>query len=69
MRLPSEWYQMERTIAQWFPHMRPAQQRGLALWVYGAILARSACQNAVITALLALSSWHALRQYLREWLY
>lgn len=69
MRLPSEWYQMQPTIAQYFPDLRPAQQRGLTLWVYGTILARSACQNAVITALLRLSSWHSLRQYLREWLY
>lgn len=69
MRLPSEWYQMQQTIAQHFPELRPAQQRGLALWVYGAILARSACQNAVIAALLAVGPWYSLRQHLREWLY
>lgn len=69
MRYPPEWYQMNETIAEWFPNLRPAQQRGLALWVYGAVLARSACQNAVIAALLAVGAWHGLRQYLREWLY
>ena len=69
MRLPSEWYQMQQAIAQHLPNLRPGQQRGLALWVYGAIMAQSACQNAVIAALLMVGSWHSLRQYLREWLY
>lgn len=69
MRYPSEWYQMNEVIAEHFPNLRPAQQRGLALWVYGAVLARSACQNAVVAALLAIGAWHALRQQLREWLY
>ncbi len=69
MRYPPEWYQMNETIAQRFPELRPAQQRGLALWVYGTVLAHSACQNAVIAALLAVGAWHALRQHLREWLY
>src|SRR5450759_900306 len=36
---------------------------------YGTILAGSACQNAVVTALLVLGHWHALRQQLREFLY
>jgi len=69
MRVPPEVYQIESTLAQRFPHLRPAQQRGLALWVYGTILAQSACQSAVSTALLVLGTWHALRQRLREWLY
>jgi len=69
MRVPSELYQIETTLAQRFPTLRPAQQRGLALWVYGTILAQSACQSAVITALLFLGTWHTLRQRLREWLY
>lgn len=69
MRSPSEWYQMQQAIAHHLPNLRPAQQRGLALWVYGAIMAQSACQNAVMAALLMVGSWHALRQYLREWLY
>ena len=42
---------------------------GLALWVCGAILAGSACQNAVASALSPWGKWNSLRQYLREWLY
>lgn len=69
MRFPPALYQMEHTLRQQFPALRPGQQRGLALWVYGTILAQSACQTAVIAALLTLGSWSALRQALREWLY
>ena len=69
MRFPSEWYQMHQSIAQYFPNLRPAQQRGLTLWVYGTILAQSACQNAVITTLVAVGFWQTVRQHLREWLY
>src|ERR687896_376184 len=69
MRFPQEWYQMEQAIAQHFPNLRPSQQRGLTLWVYGTILAQSSCQSAVITALWTIGAWHSLRQYLREWLY
>jgi hypothetical protein len=48
----------------------PAQRRGLAFWVYGAVQAGSACQNAVIAALVPGSGRHVstVRQYLREWL-
>ena len=42
---------------------------GLVLWVCGAILAGSACQNAVASALSPWGAWNNLRQYLREWLY
>ena len=45
------------------------QLTGLALWVCGAILAGSTCQNAVASALSARGNWNSLRQYLREWLY
>lgn len=69
MRFPREWYQMNQEIEQRFPDLRPAQKRGLALWVYGTIMANSACQNAVISALTTFSTFHTLRQYLREWLY
>jgi Transposase DDE domain len=69
MRFPPEWYQMTQAITTHFPHLRPAQQRGLAWWVYGTILAQSACQQAVVTALLTYGAWHAVRQRLREWLY
>ena len=40
-----------------------------SLWVCGAILAGSACQNAVASALSPWRKWNNLRQYLREWLY
>lgn len=69
MRLPRECYQMAEQLAQYLPVLRPAQRRGLALWVYGAVLAQSACQNAVVSALVAVGGFHTVRQYLREWLY
>ena len=70
MRVPRDCYQLEETIGAFLPALRPAQRLGLALWVYGAVVAGSACQAAVVTALLPLGgSAHALRQYLREWLY
>ena len=69
MRVPPVLYQIEARLTQQFPSLRPAQQRGLALWVYGTILAQSACQTAVLSALLTLGSSSALRQRLREWLY
>ncbi|MBI2321326.1 MAG: hypothetical protein HYU88_04345 [Chloroflexi bacterium] len=46
MRYPPACYQMLAIIAQHLPHVRPAQQRGLALWVWGTVLAQSACQPA-----------------------
>jgi hypothetical protein len=72
MRFPAECYQMRETIdAHFSACLSPTQRRGLACWVCGTILARSACQNAVIAALLplGLGSFTSLRQYLREWLY
>ena len=42
-----------------------AQRRGLALWVYGTILAGSACQTAVLLALrpvFGLTAQHASRR-------
>ena len=70
MRVPREVCQVEAEIATRLPGLRPAQRLGLALWVYGAVLAGSACQVAVIAALLPLGATaHALRQRLRDWLY
>ncbi len=69
MRLPSECYQMQQTVEHYLPHLTRSQVRGLAPWVYGTILAESGCQNAVVTALLAVGRWNNLRQHLREWLY
>ncbi|MGN6812183.1 MAG: hypothetical protein ACTHMP_15045, partial [Thermomicrobiales bacterium] len=72
MRFPPGYYQIEQMITAYLPHLRPAQRRGLALWVAGTILARSACQHAVLAALRVghpPRAWHALRQRLREWCY
>ena len=69
MRLPSECYQMQKTTETHLPHLSQPQLTGLALWVCGAILAGSACQNAVASALSPWGRWNSRRQYLREWLY
>jgi hypothetical protein len=69
MRCPAECYQVQEALAVYLPQLRPAQRRGLTLWVSGTILAHSSCQNAVISALFWLGRWHTVRQYLREWLY
>ena len=66
MRLPRECYQMQQVIETHLPHLSRPQLTGLVLWVCGAILAGSACQNAVASAR---GNWNSLRQYLREWLY
>jgi hypothetical protein len=69
MRVPPAVYQIEQTLAHHLTPLRPAQARGLALWVYGTVLAHSACQSAVIAALVLCGTYHGLRQRLREWLY
>ena len=69
MRLPRECYQMQQMIETHLPNLTQAQLYGLVLWVCGAILAGSACQNAVASALSPWGRWNNLRQYLREWLY
>ena len=51
MRLPKECYQMQKVIETHLPDLSQPQLTGLALWVCGAILAGSACQNAVASAL------------------
>src|SRR3954449_6906283 len=68
MHVPRELYPIERALAEHLPHLRGPQRRGLALWVLGAVLAQSACQAAVLAALLTWAPYHALRQRLREWL-
>ena len=73
MRLPRECYQMQQVIETHLPHLTQPQLTGLAWWVCGTILAGSACQNAVASALSIRGNWNNLRQYLRqylrEWLY
>lgn len=70
MRFPPGSYQIAQAIGMYLSHLRPAQRRGLVLWVCGTVLAHSACQHAVLAALRVghpPASWHALRQRLREW--
>jgi hypothetical protein len=51
------------------PHLRPAQQRGVGLWVEGLLAAGSSCERAVLTALEPLGlPEHATRARLREFL-
>ena len=54
MRLPRECYQMQQMIETHLTHLSGPQLTGLVLRVCGAILAGSACQNAVASAPLAL---------------
>jgi hypothetical protein len=68
MHVPPQLRPMEEALAERLPGLRPPQRRGLALWVLGAVLARSAWQSAVLAALLPWAPFHALRQRLREWL-
>src|SRR3982751_5592887 len=82
MHVPPQLHPMERALAARPPHprrggralaarlprLRPPRRRGLALWVLGAVPARSACRAAVLAALLPWAPYHALRQRLREWL-
>ena len=69
MRLPRECCQVQQVIEAHLPHLTQSQLTGLAWWVCGTILAGSACQNAVASALSTRGNWNNLRQYLREWLY
>ena len=51
----------------YLPALRPAQQRGLAEWVTGTLLAESSCEQAVLAALEPLGvPAHATRARLRE---
>ena len=60
MRLPRECYQMQQVIETHLPDLTQAQLTGLAWWVCGAILAGSAWQNAVASALSPWGSWNNL---------
>lgn len=69
MRLPPEAYPILSGLEEHLPRLRAAERRALGWWVYGAILAGSACQAAVLTALgpvVGHRRRHALRQQLRE---
>lgn len=70
MAVPAPCSQLVPDLEHRLPHLRPAQRAGLAVWVLGAIVAGSACQNAVLAALEPLGyARHATRQRLREWTY
>ncbi len=68
MRFPRELYQIEEQITQQAPALRPAQALGLARWVYGTVLAKSACLTAILVELVVFLKRDAARQRLREWL-
>jgi hypothetical protein len=63
---------MEQVIADHFPQLRASQQKGLGLWVYGTILAGSACQNAGCTPDLPSTkvglAWYSLRIWVERWI-
>lgn len=75
--MPKPLYQIEQELSARLSNLSSAQASGLALWVYGALLAGNACQNAVLTALMFDSNkgkprfdsneWNRLRQRLKEW--
>jgi len=70
VRLPREASPLADGIATHLPVLSAPQQRGLAWWVYGTLLAGRACQAAVLLALAPVvgrGGGHALRQALREW--
>src|SRR5262245_37570474 len=57
-------------VQEHLPDLRPAQQRGLAEWVTGTLLAGSACETSVLDALTDTpTAPHAARERLRAWLY
>ena len=68
MRLPPVCHPLIAVIRQHLPDLRPAQQEGLAAWVYGVIDAKSGCESRVVAALADLAPGATVRQYLREWL-
>lgn len=58
---------VEGLVETHLPPLRPAQGRGLALWVVGVLIAKSGCERAILTALAPLGyAEHALRARLRE---
>jgi len=69
VRLPAACSPILATLSNVFPDWRAAHRQGLALWVYGVLNARSACEARVITTLqMSGSRRETVRQYLREWL-
>ena len=69
MHLPKGCYQICEQIEKRLPNLSVSQCQGLALWVYGAIMAASASQSAVARMVSIAGKYNTMRQYLREWLY
>ena len=60
---------VEGLVAVFLAHLRPAQQRGLALWVVGLLAAETCCEGAVLRRMATLGyATDALRARLREFL-
>jgi hypothetical protein len=56
-------------VAVFLSHLRPAQQRGLALWVVGLLAAENCCEGVILRRMATLGyEVHALRARLREFL-
>ncbi|WP_129677245.1 transposase [Candidatus Chloroploca sp. Khr17] len=68
MRFPRELYQIEAHITQHLTDLRPAHALGLALWVYGTVLAKSACLTAILIEVVSFLPRNTARQRVREWL-
>ena len=68
MRVPAPAVSHVQTLTEtYLPHLRPAQQRGVAEWVTGVLEAKSGCEAAVLSALAPLGlPEHATRARLRE---
>jgi hypothetical protein len=60
---------VQELTEHFLPHLRPAQQRGLAEWVAGTLAAENGCEQAILSALEPLGlETHNLRARLREFL-
>lgn len=66
MHLPKQVYQIETLLRQHLSVLRPAQRRGLAVWVFGSMLAKSACLNMVLSVYQLTCNLHTVRGYLKE---
>lgn len=70
MRLPPVFSDLDTELSTAFaPALTPGQCRSLTAWVAGTVVAGSACETLVTTALVetfALGGEHAIRQRLRE---
>jgi len=63
--------QWKKTVSTYFGHLSGPQARGLALWSFGMVLAKSCGITSVVGLLAPLveNSESNVRQHLREWCY